>query len=159
MAKKSIHIGILLLIFTSVQGCKSWHTLEFETRSQPIQFGPHLTSDPVDTLGIISGYYKQYYEEEVYSESEIVGFSIEGDEYLEESLSSTVYKALDDHPSHFIADGQIEVEVKRGITFWGFLKQVLASTITGEEAEGGDYYAEIIHYTGVVYTLPEEKEP
>lgn len=151
MSPKFLTLSRVCLILLILGGCKSWHTLEFETRAQPIQFGPHLTTAQLDTLGIISGFYKQHYEEEVYSESEHVGFGFEGEDYVEESLSTSVYKALNDHPDHFIADGLIKVEVKRGITIWGVLKNFLASAITGAESEGGTYSSEIIQFEGVVY--------
>lgn len=140
-------------LFILFQGCKIWHTLEFETESQPIQFGPHNAASGVDTLGVISGYYKQYSEDEVYSESDKVSVTLGGDEYIEENLTTTVYKALEDHPEHFIADGLIEVKVKRGITFWGFFRTMIAGAIIGKESEGGEYSTEVIHYTGLVYKI------
>ncbi|MFN2374880.1 MAG: hypothetical protein ABR545_13815 [Cyclonatronaceae bacterium] len=138
-------------LFILFQGCTTWHALEYETEFQPIQFGPHNASFGVDTLGVISGYYKQYSEDEVFSESENVSVALGGDEYIEENLSSTVYKALEDHPDHFIADGHVEVKVKRGITFWGFLKIMIAGLITNEESQGGEYSTEVIQFTGIVY--------
>lgn len=140
-------------LFILLQGCKTWYALEYETESQPIQFGPHIATSKIDTLGLISGYFKQYSEEEVYSGSENVSVILGGNEYFEENLSATVYKALDDNPNHFIADGFIEVRVERGITFFGFLKNLIAGAITSEESAGGDYSTEIIHYIGVVYKI------
>lgn len=143
-------------IFILFQGCKTWHTLEYVIESQPIQFGPHHAASGVDTLGVISGYFKQYSEDEVYSESDNVNVILSGDEYFEENLYATVYKALEDHSGHFIADGQIEVTVQRGITFWSFLKMMIAGAITGEESYGGEFSSEIIQHTGVVYKIHEE---
>lgn len=150
------NLFILLFLLFLCNGCKSWHTLEFETSAQPIQFGPHITSSSVDTLGIISGYYKQHFEDEVYSESDVFSFSFDGEDYLEETLSNSVYKALNDHPDHFISDGIVEIEVRRGVTFWGFLKNLIAGTLTGNESVGGDFYTETIRYTGIVYIIPKD---
>jgi hypothetical protein len=151
----TLFLAGLLLGFS---GCKTWHTLEFDTESQPIQFGPHHSTSGTDTLGIISGYFKQHSEDAVYSESDNANLSVTmgGDEYLEENLSATIYQALEDHPDHFIADGLVEVKVKRGVTFWSFLRTMIAGAITGGESEGGEYSTEKIHYTGVVYTISEE---
>lgn len=157
---KRIPILFLFCMLIVFSGCKTWHTLEFDTESQPIQFGPHQTSSQIDTLGIISGFYKQHSEDAVYSESgsRNVSVTMGGDEYLEENLSATIYAALDDHPDHFIADGLVEVKIKRGITFWGFLKTMIAGAITGGESEGGEYSTETIHYTGVVYSISENDQ-
>lgn len=74
---------------------------------------------------------------------------------MEENLSYTVYRALEDNPDHFIADGFIEIKVKQGVTFWGFLRNVIAGAITGEETNGGGYSTETIRYIGVVYNIHE----
>ncbi|HET8865761.1 MAG TPA: hypothetical protein VFM80_08675 [Gracilimonas sp.] len=138
-----------------LQGCQTWYALEYKTESQPIQFGPHIAASKVDTLGLISGYFKQYSEEEVYSESENLSITLGGEDYMEENLSYTVYRALEDNPEHFIADGFIEIKVKQGVTFWGFLRNVIAGAITGEETNGGGYSTETIRYIGVVYNIHE----
>lgn len=151
MGYKYLYFLFLLVLLMNVQGCTTWHTLEFETKAQPIQFGPLITPLDVDTLGLVSGIYTQYYEEEIYSENEHIGLSIDGEEYWEESLSYSVYKALNDHPDHYIAESFVEIRVERGITFWAVIKNFILSAITGAESEGGDYTYESIRFNGVVY--------
>ncbi len=136
-----------------VQGCKTWHTLEYESANQPIQIGPHLASNPVDTLGVISGYYLFHSEDAVYSEAENIGVTLGGDEYIEENITTTIYRSLDDNPGHFIADGVFQVEVEQGMTFWGFLRTMIASSITGEESTGGEFSTQTIRHSGVVYKV------
>ncbi|WP_421775034.1 hypothetical protein [Gracilimonas sp.] len=142
-----------LLLSLLFQGCKTWHTLEYETINQPIQVGPHAASNLVDTLGVISGYYLFHSEDAVYSEGENIGVTLGGDEYIEENITATIYRSLDDNPDHFIADGVFQVEVKQGMTFWGFLRTIIASSITGEESSGGEFSTQTIRHSGVVYKL------
>ncbi|WP_428236444.1 hypothetical protein [Gracilimonas sp.] len=138
------------LLFT---GCKTWHTLEYETSNQPIQMGSHSSTVPLDTLGVISGYYRFHSEDAVYSEAENIAVTLGGDEYVEENITTTIYRSLDDNPDHFIADGVFRVEVEQGMTFWGFLRTVIAGAITGGESTGGEFSTQTIRHSGVVYKI------
>lgn len=151
-------IWLFIFICLLFQGCKTWHTLEYETIDQPIQVGPHAAITNVDTLGVISGYYLFHSEDAVYSEAENIGITLGGDEYIEENITSTIYRSLDDNPDHFIADGVFQVEVEQGMTFWGFLRTVIASSITGEESTGGEFATQTIRHSGVVYKLKSNSD-
>ena len=158
MNKKIALIICASLICFLGGGCKTWHTLEYESNNQPILLGPYITTSQVDTMGIVDGYFRLHSEDEVYSESDNVSVTLGGEEYIEESLSLTIYQALDDHPDHFIADGVLQVEVEQGITFWGFLKTVIAGAITGEESSGGEFSTQTIRHSGVVYKISPKGE-
>ena len=155
MSKKIICLFIISSFFIS--GCTSWHSLRFETESQPIQFGPHLQKTKLDTLGIISGISTHNYEEETYSEAEHVSIVFEGTDEVNENINTTVYRALYDDLDHFIADGQIIVEVEHGISWGAIFLSMLASKITDEESDVGSYDIESIYYNGIVYKIKSKK--
>jgi len=94
MLKKSLFVYFFVSFILILQSCKSWHSLKFETESQPIQFGPHLQSVKLDTLGIISGISTHDFEEDTYSESEHVSIVFEGKDEVKENINTTIYKAL-----------------------------------------------------------------
>lgn len=158
MSNKSIHIFYTCLFCLLFQGCKTWHTLEYETNKQPIQLGPHHTALKVDTLGVVTGYYRLHSEDDVYSESDNVSVTLGGDEYIEENISTTIYRSLDDNPDHFIADGVFRVEVEQGITFWGFMKTVIAGALTGGDSSGGEFSTQTIRHSGVIYKIHPKEE-
>lgn len=152
----TIHLLITACLFGLLfTGCKTWHTLEYETDNQPIQIGSHSSSVPLDTLGVISGYYRFHSEDAVYSEAENIAVTLGGDEYVEENITTTIYRSMDDNPDHFIADGVFQIEVEQGMTFWGFLKTVIAGAITGKESTGGEFATQTIRHSGVVYKLKQ----
>jgi hypothetical protein len=153
MIKTSTLLITACLLFLLFQGCKTWHTLEYQTANQPIQMGPHLSSEAPDTLGVISGYYLFHSEGAVYSEAENIAVTLGGDEYVEENITTTIYRSLDDNPDHFIADGAFQVEVEQGMTFWGFLRTVIAGAITGGESTGGEFSTQTIRHSGIVYKI------
>jgi len=153
MLKKCFNFCFILSFIFVIYGCKSWHSLKFETESQPIQFGPHLQSIKLDTLGIISGISTHDFEEDTYSESEHVSIVFEGKDEVRENINTTIYKALYDDPNHFIADGQIVVEVEHGMSLGSVFLGMIASMITDEDPEVGTYSIESIYYNGIVYKI------
>ena len=157
MANKSYYICFFFSLIVITQSCKSWHSLKFQTENQPIQFGPHLQTTKMDTLGIISGISTHDFEEDTYSESEHVSIVFEGKDEVRENINTTIYKALYDDPQHFIADGQIVVEVEHGMSLGSIFLGMIASMITDEDPEVGTYSIESIYYNGIVYKLKNKK--
>lgn len=148
-------LTVLCLLMFFSQGCKNWHSLQFETSNQPIQFGPHHSSSAMDSLGMVTGYTKYDFEEDTYSATENTVIMFSGDEYLEENLNETIYRALDDHPDHFIADGRIIAEVRYGVTLGAVLAAIFSGMILGPDSESeiGTYSEEHIYYNGMVYKI------
>lgn len=156
---KKIFILSFCLAFMTLQSCVSWHTLKFETKNQPVQFGPHLLSTTqIDTLGEISGISTHNSEEDTYSKSKHMSITFEGKNEISENVNTTIYKALNDDPGHFIADGQIVIEVKYGISAGSVFLGMLASMITNEDSDIGTYSTESIYYNGIVYKLKSGKK-
>jgi hypothetical protein len=151
---KLILISTILIVFC---GCTSWHSLKFQTESQPIQFGPHLQTDKLDTLGVISGISTHDFEEDTYSESPNVSIVFEGKDEVRANINTTIYKALYDDPNHFIADGQIVVEVEHGMSLGSVFMAMIASIITDEDPDVGTYHIESIYYNGIVYKMKAKK--
>ena len=153
MFKKLYIFSIVVFFIFISQSCKSWHTLKFESDTQPIQFGPHLLTSRIDTLGVISGISTHDFEEDTYSDSEHLSITFEGKDEIKENINTTIYKALYDDPQHFIADGQIVVEVEHGMSLGSVFLGMIASMITDEEPEIGTYSIESIYYNGIVYKI------
>ena len=156
MSKKIFCFAIVSLLFLQLLSCKSWHSLKFETESQPVQFGPHLINIPLDTLGVISGISTHNYEEETQAGSEHFNITFQGNDEIKENINTTIYSALYDDPQHFIADGQIVVEVEYGISLGSVFLGMIASMITDEEPDIGTYSVESIYYNGIVYKLKKQ---
>lgn len=148
---------VCLVMFVPL-GCSNWHILRLETAAQPIQFGPHLSSIGVDTLDIISGSYTHRSEKDTYSKSEHVQILQAGGDSLGGNLDAAFYRALENDPKHFIADGQVMVDVKRGISSSAIFGGIVGMIITGGRSEFGDFSAETINYHGVVYTIKKPND-
>lgn len=146
---------VLFLFITVFPGCKNWHTLQLETQDQPVQFGAYSIASAVDTLGTVTAFTKYDVQDETYSASENVYVEIGGGEYFEENLKQTIYQALEYDPKNFIANGQVVVEVKHGISLGAVLAGLFANMLTGpnSESEVGTYSEEHIYYHGVVYKI------
>ncbi len=158
MCKNIFIFSFFCCLICIIQSCKSWHTLTFQTETQPIQFGPHLLSSEVDTLGIISGISTHDFEEETYSESEHTSISFGGKDEIKENINTTIYSALQDDPLHFIANGQIVIEIEHGISIGAVLSGIIASMITDEETDFGSFSTESISYNGIVYKINKLKK-
>ena len=150
---KTSFYAILIAAFLLLAGCTSWHSLKFETENQPIQFGPHLQNTTLDTLGVISGISKHDFEEDTYAESEHLSVVFEGKDEVKENITTTIYKALYDDPQHFIADGQVIVEVEHGISMGTIFLGMIAGFLTNEDPDVGTYSIESIYYNGIVYKI------
>ena len=151
---KNIFISIFLVfLFSFLQSCASWYTLQFDTVQQPIQFGALQIETELDTLGLISGFSEHHFEEGTYAESQHISIVFDGKDEISENLNRTIYSALDDDPAHFIGDGEIIIEVEHGISFGAIFLGMIAGWITDEQAEYGSHSIESIDYNGVVYKL------
>ena len=160
MRKKMYFLAILALSFFLLFSCTSWHSLKFETEAQPVQFGPHLLKTPLDTLGVISGLSTHNVEEDTQAGNEHFNITFEGKDEKKDNINTTIYSALYDDPQHFIADGQIVVEVEYGMSLGSVFLGMFASMITDEEADVGTYSLESIYYNGIVYKIknPDNKD-
>ncbi len=158
MWKNVFIFGFFCTLVCMLHSCKSWHSLNFETNAQPIQLGPHLLTSEIDTLGIISGISTHDFEEETYSESKHTSIALGGKDDIKENLNKTVYSALGDDPQHFIADGQIVIEVEHGMSFGAVFFGIIASMITDEETDFGTFSTESIYYNGIVYKIKKPKK-
>jgi hypothetical protein len=155
---KNVFIFAFFCCLISIfQSCANWHTLKFETDGQPIQFGPHLLTSEVDTLGIVSGVSTHDFEKETHSESKHTRITVGGKDDIKENITTTIYTALGDDSQHFIADGQIVIEVEHGISFGAVFFGIIASMITDEETDFGTFSTESVSYNGIVYKKKNEK--
>ncbi len=157
MNYKTFILCSVCLLMLVVLSCANWHTLKLETKSQPIQFGPHSSTTEIDTLSMVSGYYAHHFEEDTYSESENTRLASTGGDSLGGNLNNIISRALGDDPRHFIADGRVMVEVKRGISVISIFEGILFTLILGGETEFGSYSTEIINYNGVLYKIKQPK--
>lgn len=140
------------MLYAVFAGCKNWHTLHFESVSQPIQFGNHHTTGGIDTLRTISGLYDYRFSEGYHSESENTRIIRGPSEDIENDFTE-IFRALDEHPDHFIADGTVTVEVETSIPIFTFIGSYIASFITGEKSTMGPTNNETIYYDGVLYKI------
>lgn len=153
MIKKHFLIATFLGLFLIFMGCKSWHNLALETTDQPIQLGSLHFPSHFDSLGTVSGYYTYDIVEDTYSDSDNISITFTGGEYMDENITYTLYRELDENPNHFIADSKFVVEVKTGISFGAILASFIGSAITGNESTIGSYSTEKIQINGVVYKV------
>jgi hypothetical protein len=153
MLKKILCLPLIALVLLYFQSCTSWHSLKFETEKQPIQFGPHLQNTILDTLGVISGISRHNFEEDTFAESEHMSVVFKGKDEVKENITTTIYKALYDDPQHFIADGQVIVEVEHGISMGSIFLGMIASFMTDDDPDVGTYSIESIYYNGIVYKI------
>lgn len=147
---KTFLAGLVLLL---IIGCEqSRHTLVYETRHQPIQLGPHLSSVPADSIGSVSGSYSHFHREPVESESgriRLGEFESEGVDF------DGMFMALEADPRYFISDGKYVTEVRYGISLFTILVVVLFDAVSSESANMGVTEAVIIEYEGTLYQIPE----
>lgn len=148
-------LGILILL----QSCASWNTLQLTPSTQPIFLGYKISPDsstetaPLEVIKDFQCKFVHESEEGSYSEGRHVSVELGGFDQTEDNIYSRLSEAFEDDTARFIADVQVEIGVRTGISFSNVISSILASLITDNESNIGSYQTEFFNISGTVYRI------
>jgi len=115
-------LAACLIIALILISCRTYDaTLTFYDIDKPMQLGNFASDVPVDSLRTVSGYFEFEEVEDTYSENENTSITMSGGEYISSNLDSSVLNPLYAHPSIFIGNSTIQLEIKHGIRVGVFI--------------------------------------
>jgi hypothetical protein len=158
-----LFIIFLCVMFCSDTGCTvHTHVLDLRRFEQPIQMGAlniaqtDSQSQHIASYQTISGNLIHEIDEGATSSDENSSLKIGGGEYAQKTLFSEIESTLQNHPDRFIADLQMSVEVKHGISVGTFFASFLSSLITDDDSEIGQFTTEKFYFSGKTYEIEKK---
>jgi len=161
---KTKYFILTLGIWVLLQGCSSWFTIQLPPTLQPVYFGSGITPDTsadeisIETLSDFRCKCVHEAEEGSYSEGEHVSIELGGYDQIQDNIYSSLSEAFEDDSARFIADIQVEIGVRTGISLSNVIAAVLSSMITDNESNMGSYQTEFFKLSGTVYRIKDDEK-
>ena len=148
-----VSLALICPLLLATQGCKTWHTLEFQSPDQPIQLSPGALSMIQESLGYIDGYYTHLDEGDIRTEGENWTLRIGGRNRVVEDIHYEVYTALDADRRNTVMDGEVTLSAETGISPYSVVMAAISRLITGKSARMSSYDEAHIYFNGQVYSV------
>ncbi len=161
---KTKYFILTLSIWVLLQGCASWYTIQLPPTLQPVYLGSGITPDTsyeeifIETLSDFQCKCVHETEEGSYSESEHVSIELGGYDQVRDNIYSNLCEAFEDDSARFIADIQVEIGIRTGISLSNVFMAILASMITDNESNMGSYQTEFFKLSGIVYRINDDEK-